>query len=139
MTAVTLVDTGPIVAFCNARDAMHGWTLDSFASISDSIVTCESVISEACFLLKRSGGNVDAVFEMIERGALRIQFDLAAEATRIRQLMKRYADLPTSLADACLVRLSELIPDSRVMTLDRDFTVYRRHGRQSIPLLAPFA
>jgi hypothetical protein len=40
-----------------------------------------------------------------------------------------------SLADACLVRLSELRADSEVMTLDGDFTIYRRHGRQVIPLI----
>jgi hypothetical protein len=42
-----------------------------------------------------------------------------------------------SLADACLVRLSELIPQSIVLTLDSDFHVYRRNGNQPIPLIYP--
>jgi predicted nucleic acid-binding protein len=52
-------------------------------------------------------------------------------------LMRKYGDVPMSLADACLVRLAEIIPHSIVLTLDRDFTVYRKHGRQVIPLLIP--
>ena len=51
--------------------------------------------------------------------------------------MKRYRDLPGSLADISLVRLSELLPESTVLTLDGDFRVYRRNGRQVIPLLIP--
>jgi predicted nucleic acid-binding protein len=138
VTGAIVVDTGPLVAFCNARDGMHEWTLRSFAAIDDTMLTCEAVISEACFLLKRAGGDADTVFEMMERGALRLRFDLTAELSRVRQLMRRYADLPMSLADACLVRMAELTPAARVMTLDRDFMVYRRNGRQSIPLVAPF-
>jgi hypothetical protein len=41
------------------------------------------------------------------------------------------------LADACLVRMSEMHADCVVWTPDSDFRVYRRHGRQTIPLLAP--
>ena len=90
-------------------------------------------------MLQKAFGGTDEIFGMPERGALRISFDLAAEYQRVQQLTTRYADLPASLADTCLVRMTELIPASRVMTLDSDFVAYRRHGRQSIPLLAPFA
>lgn len=51
--------------------------------------------------------------------------------------MRRYADVPMSLADACLVRMSELSDDASVLTLDSDFRIYRRLGRQAIPLLTP--
>ncbi len=51
--------------------------------------------------------------------------------------MQRYADQPMSFADACLVRMTELHPDSMLITLDGDFRVYRRHGRQAIPLATP--
>ena len=52
-------------------------------------------------------------------------------------LMRRYGDSPMSLADACLVRLSELHSDCQVFTLDAHFRRDRRHGRHVIPLLAP--
>ena len=80
---------------------------------------------------------VAAIFDLLDQDLLCVDFDFASEHRRVQQLMNRYADLPTSLADACLVRMTELIPNSRVMTLDRDFTIYRRHGRQAIPLLSP--
>jgi uncharacterized protein len=138
VTIVTLVDTGPLVAMCNRRDAHHDWTLAALASVTGALTTCEPVLTETCFLLKQAFGGADEIFEMIERDLLRIEFSVAAEYKRVQYLMSRYADLPTSLADACLVRMAELHPTSRVMTLDRDFAVYRRHGRQAIPLLAPY-
>ncbi len=74
----------------------------------------------------------------LRQGTIQVAFDIETEAATIETLMRRYNDVPMSLADACLVRLSELNPDSRVFTLDRDFTRYRRHGRHIIPLLAPW-
>ena len=124
---------------CNRRDAHHEWTLSALTSVTGALTTCEPVLTETCFLLKQAFGGADEIFEMIERGLLRIEFSVAAEYKRVQYLMNSYADLPTSLADACLVRMAELHPSSRVMTLDRDFTIYRRHGRQTIPLLAPYA
>ena len=73
----------------------------------------------------------------VQRGILQIAFDVETEAAALENLIARYANGPMSLADASLVRLSELHRDSRVFTLDRDFRQYRRHGRQVIPLIAP--
>ncbi|HNG34544.1 MAG TPA: pilus assembly protein, partial [Blastocatellia bacterium] len=55
----------------------------------------------------------------------------------VSKLLEKYADVPMSFADACLVRMSELYPDSAVFTLDSDFKIYRRNGRQAIPLIFP--
>jgi predicted nucleic acid-binding protein len=52
--------------------------------------------------------------------------------------LRKYADQPVSLADACLVRMAELHDNCQIFTTDRDFLVYRRKGRGVIPLLAPF-
>ena len=139
MTAVTLVDTGPLVALCDRRDAHHEWTAATLGSVIGPLTTCEAVLTEACFLLKQQFGSAEEIFELLRRGLLQIRFELATDHDRVGQLLKRYADLPTSVADACLVRMAEVIPSSCVMTLDRVFLVYRRHGRQVIPLLAPFA
>ena len=103
------------------------------------LITCEAVITEASYLLGRAFGSADALFEAIGRRAVSIQFTLSEELTSVRRLMKRYGNLPMSLADGCLVRMSELFSDSAIFTLDRDFSSYRRHGRQHIPLIAPFA
>lgn len=74
----------------------------------------------------------------MERGELICGFDVTAEVASLRRLLKKYRDLPATLADVCLVRMSELHTDSAVFTLDRDFQVYRRNGRQTIPVISPF-
>jgi predicted nucleic acid-binding protein len=74
---------------------------------------------------------------LLTRQALRISFRLDVEHEAVARLMAKYADVPMSLADACLVRMSELTMRSRVMTLDGDFRVYRRAGRTVIPVTMP--
>jgi predicted nucleic acid-binding protein len=74
---------------------------------------------------------------MIAERHVRIGFDLADQADEVSTLLKRYGTR-MDLADACLVRMSELTKKSQVFTLDRrDFSVYRRNGREAIPLIAP--
>ena len=132
-----IVDTGPIVALLNSADAHHDWTRDVLGSIEPPLVTCEPVVSEACFLLRRIDGGQDAVLELIERGIIIVDFSLRTELPTIRKLMQKYASVPMSLADACLVRMSELDTKAKVITLDSDFKIYRRNRRQSIPSVSP--
>lgn len=75
--------------------------------------------------------------ELGERGFLRADFALSEEWSSVRDLMRKYADVPMSLADACLVRMVELTPDARLVTLDSDFSVYRKNGRQVIRTITP--
>ena len=132
-----IVDTGPLVAYFNRRDRWHGWVADQMVALNPPLVTCEAVLTEACFLIKRAGGRqVDLIGKVAQR-SLEIGIDLEEDAAGIESLMQRYADTPMSLADACLVRLTERFPDCRLFTLDSDFEHYRRNGRQVIPLLQP--
>lgn len=132
-----LIDTGPIMAILIPADRYHGWASEQFSSLPPPLFTCEAVLSEAQFLVHRFGGNATAVLEMVARGVLNIAFNAEAETDRLITLQRRYHNLPMSLADACLVRMSELHARSRIFTFDSDFRIYRRHGRQVIPLLAP--
>lgn len=136
MTRV-IIDTGPLVAYFNRRDRWHRWVADQMAALHPPLLTCEPVITEACFLIQRAGGNPSDLIRKVAQGSLEIGFDLKQEAFAVESLMQRYADTPMSLADACMVRLSEQIADSRLFTLDADFEHYRRNGRQTIPLLYP--
>ena len=136
MTTV-LLDTGPLVSFINRRERHHEWVAARFGELAPPLETCESVLSEACFLLRRFPGGTEAVMALVERGVVSPSFRLVEEQARVGRLLKRYHETPMSLADACLVRMSELIPDSAVMTLDADFKIYRRHGREAIPVIAP--
>lgn len=88
-------------------------------------------------MVRRLGGNPLAVLELVRKGVIRPAFSVEDEVERLMELQRTYADVPMSLADACLVRLTELHDDSRVMTTDSDFRIYRRNRRQVIPLLAP--
>ena len=78
-----------------------------------------------------------ALLALLSAEGLALEFSLAGEVSAVRRLVARYRDRPMSLADACLVRMSELLSDSSVITIDEDFHVYRRHGRQVIPLISP--
>lgn len=138
MTDHVLLDTGPLVAFLSARDRYHEWTKAVLDGIEAPLLTCEAVLSEACFLLRQARGGGDAVLKLVERGLVRVSFRLEADTPSVRRLLGRYSNVPMSLADACLVRMSEQIPEAVVLTLDRDFRVYRRHGRHVIRTRMPF-
>jgi predicted nucleic acid-binding protein len=137
VTDTFLVDTGPIVAFLNGRDRYHEWSKEAFAEIDAPVLSCEAVLSEACFLLRNARGGAEAVFKLMERGLVRLPFRLESETGPIRRLLSRYSNVPMSLADACLVRMSEQVSDSILLTLDRDFKIYRKHGRKVIPTRIP--
>jgi predicted nucleic acid-binding protein len=135
--AAVIIDTGPLVAFLCRDDGHHGWVTAQLALVEPPLLTCESVLSEAAFLLRRVGRGADALLALVRRKLVRVPFQLEAELPAVERLMARYANVPISLADACLVRMSETHAGSVVVTLDSDFRTYRRHGRNVIPLIAP--
>jgi predicted nucleic acid-binding protein len=137
VTGPVLADTGPIVALLNREDRYHAWSREAFAQLDTPVVSCEAVLSEACFLLRKLRGGADAVLKLVERGVVTLPFRLDAECAPVRMLLARYAAVPMSLADACLVRLCEQLSGSTVLTLDRDFRIYRRHRRNVIPTWMP--
>jgi uncharacterized protein len=133
----TLVDTGPLVAFLNRRDKYHAWAKERLQETEPPLLSCEAVLSEACFLLRGYERGPEAVIDLVERGLLAVALDVEREAAPLKLLLSRYAEVPMSLADACLVRMSELYPDSALLTLDSDFMIYRRNRRATIPILMP--
>ncbi|HUE84533.1 MAG TPA: PIN domain-containing protein [Vicinamibacterales bacterium] len=137
MKRQVLLDTGPLVALVDARDRYHRWAIAQWGDIEPPLLTCEAVISEACFLLDQAAGGSAAVFQMLLREAVAIGFRLDEHLKEVDKLRTKYADVPMSVADASLVRMSEQFSRSAVLTLDDDFKVYRKHGRYVIPLLSP--
>ncbi|MDO8543205.1 MAG: PIN domain-containing protein [Opitutaceae bacterium] len=132
-----LLDAGPLVAFLAAGIEHHGWVCEQWKRLHPPLLTCEPVLTEAAFLLKREGQETDPIFELLERGVLRVGLELEDQLADLRALMRRYRDRPMSLADACLVRLAELHSNGVVFTFDGDFRIYRRHGNKVIPVLMP--
>lgn len=129
----TIVDTGPLVALLNRRDAFHRWVSDTLKGLTAPLLACEPVLTETAYLT----GKPAALLEMLDGGGIQIGLRVDEENDGIRRLLSRYG-VRMSLADACVVRMSEIIRESRVFTLDRtDFAVYRRNGREVIPIIAP--
>jgi predicted nucleic acid-binding protein len=138
MTAA-IVDTGPLVAFFDRAEQHHRWVTERFKELDAPLLVCEPVLAEAMYLLGRYPKALDAVLELTENGALRVAFRIDEQLGALRRLLQKYQDTPMSLADACIVRMSEIHDRHAVLTLDSDFLVYRKHGRTSLPLIHPAA
>ncbi len=134
-----LLDTGPLVAFFDRSDAAHEWARAQWAQAPVPMLTCEAVLAEATYLLREHAGLPgEKLLALFERKVITAPFSLEAHAGPVAHLLEKYHDQGMQLADACLVRMSELNRTCRVFTLDKqDFQVYRRFERQVIPLLAP--
>lgn len=133
-----LLDTGPLVAYLNRGDRHHKWAVECWGALFDPLWTCEAVLSEAVFLLQSEGGSAEPILRLVERRIIRLDFVVNDHRPDVFRLLRKYADQPMSLADACLVRLAELVDQCQVFTTDKDFLVYRRKGRHVIPVLTPY-
>lgn len=115
----TLLDTGPLVAILNARDAHHDWAVECAGQLDAPFLTCEAVFSEAHFLLEDPPNGQSRLLELMVSDRIDAPFSYADHARRVNHLMRTYSDLPMSFAD------------------DSDFRVYQKHGDQPIPALMP--
>jgi uncharacterized protein len=127
-----LVDTGPLVALLDRSDPYHLTCQETLSSLEDSLVTVWPVVTEAMYMLRAYWQAQDALWEMIDTGAVEILLLGKDDIARLRDLMRKYRDLPMDLANAALVRVAERERLRRIFTLDRrDFQIYRpsRIGR----------
>lgn len=130
-----IADTGLIVALLDRNDRDHDWALRQFRQHSP-FVTCEAVLTEAASFFP----DPVLLLRLLERGDLRLDeaFDLELELPAVKALAEKYRDRPMDLADACLVRMTELTARCKVWTIDvADFSTYRRHGRSMVPCVFP--
>lgn len=137
MDKTIIVDSGVLVALIDKREQYHGWATEQTQNLLPPFITCEALISETCFLLRNVHKGKDAVLSMLEDEILQIDFSLSDEISKIKSLIGKYKNIPMSLADACLVRMSELVDNSVVFTIDSDFRIYRKSGKKEIPLIIP--
>ncbi len=124
-----IVDTGPMVAFLDRADQHDGWVIERVDELDAPLLVCEPVLAEAMYLLAR------ALFGLLKKGALRIAFRIEEHVPALLKLRQKYRDRPMSLADACIVRMTEIYERHAVLTLDSDFTIYRKHGRVPLGLI----
>jgi len=138
-----IIDAGPLVALLSQKDAYHDWASETARALPNPFLSSEPAFTEACLLLQRENLPLDSLFALLEEQALLLAFDVQSESTALASLIRKFSSLPKgarmSLADASLVRLSEIHDRAAVFTLDRHFTIYRKHGRRQIRLIAPWA
>jgi uncharacterized protein len=129
-----IADTGFIVAAGRRNDRHHAWAVNLAKGVTEPLLTCESVLSEAAFHLESSS----YVLSLVQDELLQVAFDFSENIPQLRELARRYADRKPDLADLCLVRMSELYPHHSVVTIDEaDFRIYRKNKRETIPLICP--
>ena len=134
VSARNILDAGPLIAAINRQDQYHQWACDTLERLGPPFYSCPEAIAEAAALTGRPA----AIVEMIQSKEIILAFDLAEQTAGVLALLKKYGDREMDLADACIVRMTELMRDCQVVTLDRsDFSVYRRNGRELISLIAP--
>jgi predicted nucleic acid-binding protein len=131
-----IVDTGPLVAFLDDTERHHDWVADRIETLDAPLLVCEPVLAEAMYLLSRPVAQ-QALFELIEKGALKVAFHIEEHLVALRALHRKYRDQPMSLADACIVRMAEIHERHAVFTLDSDFSIYRKHNKLALTLIHP--
>jgi predicted nucleic acid-binding protein len=129
-----ILDAGPLIALLNRREEHHRWACDVLERLDAPFYSCLEALTEAAALTGQPG----AIVEMIQAGDIVLNFDLSEQTAGVLLLLNKYAGQEMDLADACIVRMTELMRDCQVITLDRsDFAVYHRNGREIIPIIAP--
>ena len=132
-----VVDTGPIVALINPRDEYHRWARSVVGQLSEPMLTCDAVLSEALFLLSHTPNGIARFTDVLASGAIQSDFATTANLRELTLMIRKYQTLPMSFADACLVRLSEIHDGAAVLTIDSHFRIYRRNADEPISVVMP--
>ena len=132
-----LLDTGAIVALLDRSEQYHAAALQTVNKVTTPLVTCEAVIAESCYLLRKLKGAPEAVLENVSAGVFQIPLPLSACAKEVKSILTKYRRRETDLADACLIHLAETFGTGDILTLDRDFHVYRWSGNRVFQILIP--
>jgi uncharacterized protein len=128
-----VADTGLLKALLDRNDPYHSWAAEVFPQFAPW-TTCEPVLTETAYM----SGSPQKIMQLVLRGDLQVRFVAETEAGRLVELLQKYGDQKMDLADACLVRMTEMERDAVVFTIDRsDFTIYRKHGNQPVPCVFP--
>jgi predicted nucleic acid-binding protein len=136
MEIANLVDAGPLVGWFNASDQWHTWATRVLSDITGPLHTTEIVLGEACWHLGGNSRPAHALLSLVRIGAVRLLHPWPEHLERTQELMLKYERMDA--ADASLVILSEIHTHARIVTTDRrDFSVYRRFGKEALPTVLP--
>jgi predicted nucleic acid-binding protein len=120
-----LLDTGVIVALLDRSESAHETCAEAAGHVEGPLLTCEAVIAESCFLLRNLPGAAEAVIANVIAGIFQIPFQLARDSIGVRSILRKYRDRRIDLADACLICMAEELGTGEILTLDKDFEIYR--------------
>jgi predicted nucleic acid-binding protein len=118
-----LLDASVIVALLDRSEQYHERCVVVLEALERVLVTCEAVIAESCYLLRRFSGAGETVLANVERDVFHIPFQLSQSAASVRSLLRKYRDVPADFADACLIQLADQLNTGDILTLDRDFNL----------------
>jgi predicted nucleic acid-binding protein len=107
--------------------------------VTAPLVTCEAVISESCYLLRDLTGAAQAIVENVTSGVFQIPFQLSRSAPAIGKIFRKYRGRDVDFADACLIHMAAELRSGAILTLDRDFRVYRWARNRPFELLVPLS
>jgi uncharacterized protein len=130
-----LLDTGAIVALLDRSERHREQCVAIIEALELVLVTCEAVIAESCYLLRRIPGAGETALENVERGVFQIPYPLSQSAVPVRATLRKYRDLPADFADACLIHLADQLNTGDILTLDRDFDSFRWRRNRPFHLL----
>ncbi len=132
-----IIDTGPLVALLNRGDEHYAWMIEQSRNLKPPFYCCEAVIAEAHYLLARYPAGNRRLNQLITSGKIDLSFSYVDHTAEVHRLMEKYENVPMSFADACIVRLAEVHRQNRVLTLDGDFKIYRKHRNRPLELIFP--
>ena len=130
-----LLDTGVIVALLDRSEKHNAQCRNVIAELQQPLVTCEAVIAESCYLLRQVSGAAEAILQNVVRGIFQVPFQLSRSVTPVQNIMRKYQDQPADFADACLIHLADELNTGEILTLDRDFELYRWRKTRTFQLL----
>jgi predicted nucleic acid-binding protein len=120
-----LLDTGVIVALLDRSERLHQACASAVRDLDAPLITCEAVIAESCYLLRNLPGASETVIDNMAAGIFHIPFQLSREVSGLKHVLRKYRDRRIDLADACLICLAGEFETPDILTLDKDFTIYR--------------
>lgn len=134
-----LLDTGVIVASLDRSELFHEICADTISRIKSPLVTCEAVIAESCYVLRRLNGAAEAVVLNVAAGIIQVPFSLTQSARQVHDILRKYRDGDIDFADACLIHLATELSSPDILTLDKDFEHYRWGRNNAFSLLVPLS
>ncbi|MGM0746105.1 MAG: type II toxin-antitoxin system VapC family toxin [Bacteroidota bacterium] len=121
----SLIDAGPIIALFDNSDQYHNTVLSLIKEYRAGLITTWPVLTEVCYMLDFNRNTQIDFLDWIIAGGLDIYNIQKWQIGGIKDWFSRYSDLPADLADCTLMEVAETENIDSIITLDRDFSVYK--------------